>query len=210
MKTKIYLVRHTQTTGNVERRLTGRNDFELTEDGKKYSEYLAEELKNIKFDAAYSSTSKRTSKTIQKLSDLNHLKIQEHEDLCEMYFGIYDGMQWSEVNKINPRIHELHIKTNEIMTIPEQESTEEVTKRMNSIMLKIASENLGKTVLICSHGVAIEAFLRSVTGVPFVREIKQYSQSNTSLNILSFDGDTKKFNLEKLNDLSHIYKREKN
>ena len=30
MKTKIYLVRHTQTTGNVERRLTGRNDFELT------------------------------------------------------------------------------------------------------------------------------------------------------------------------------------
>ena len=31
MKTKIYIVRHTETVGNVEERLTGRQDYELTE-----------------------------------------------------------------------------------------------------------------------------------------------------------------------------------
>ena len=103
MKTKIYLVRHTQTTGNVERRLTGRNDFELTEEGKKYSEYLAEELKNIKFDAAYSSTSKRTSKTIQKLADLNHLKIQKYErykDTVDRLIGMLEYEIIFSENKI--------------------------------------------------------------------------------------------------------------
>ena len=38
MKTKIYLVRHTQTIGNTERRLSGRTDFEVTPDGQKYIE----------------------------------------------------------------------------------------------------------------------------------------------------------------------------
>ena len=34
MKTTIYLIRHTQTIGNIERRLTGRKDYDITADGK--------------------------------------------------------------------------------------------------------------------------------------------------------------------------------
>ena len=123
MKTVIYLVRHTQTVGNIECRLTGRQDYEVTSNGKKYVDMLTERLKEIKFDSAYASTSKRTSKTIQKLADLNELQIIENEKLCEMYFGVYDGMKWEEVNRIDPKIDKLHIKTNEIMEIPEQETT---------------------------------------------------------------------------------------
>ena len=209
MKTKLYIVRHTQTIGNIEKRLTGRKDYDLTEEGKKYNKYLTKRLEDIKFDSAYSSTSKRTSRTIQQLADINHIKIRELDELCEMYFGIYDGMKWTEVNMINPQIDKIHRETNEIMKIPEQESTEEVRKRMNKIMLEIANENLGKTVLVCSHGVAIETFLRSITRVPFVKERREYSQANTSVNIVNFDGDTQKFSLEKLNDLSHLKKEEK-
>ncbi len=33
-KTIIYIVRHTETIGNIEKRLTGRNDYELTDRGK--------------------------------------------------------------------------------------------------------------------------------------------------------------------------------
>ena len=44
MKTKIYLVRHTQTIGNTERRLSGRTDFEVTPDGQKYIEKLTNRL----------------------------------------------------------------------------------------------------------------------------------------------------------------------
>ena len=86
MSTIIYLIRHTQTIGNIEKRLTGRDDYEVTKQGYEYIDRLTEKLKDVKFDSAYASTSKRTYKTIEKLAELNHLTIQENENLCEMYF----------------------------------------------------------------------------------------------------------------------------
>lgn len=204
MKTKLYIIRHTQTIGNVEHRLTGRCDYEVTEEGHKYIEKITDKLKNVKFDIAYSSTSKRTYRTIEKLAKLNNLKIKEEENLCEMYFGIYDGMKWDEVDKINPKIKELHNETNKITEIPEQETMEQVTERVYKIMLKIANENIGKNILICSHGVAIEAFLRQITKIPFSDLRVEYSQKNTSLNIVSFDNETQKFKIELLNDYTHL------
>ncbi len=204
MKTKLYIVRHTQTVGNIEKRLTGRCDYELTDEGKELVERLTKKLSKVKFDVAYSSTSGRTRKTIQKLADLNNLKIIEDEDLCEIYFGIYDGKTWEEVNKINPKIKQVQNEINEIKDIPEQESMEDVAKRVYKKMLDIVHENAGKTVLICSHGVAIESFLRQITKVPFSDLREEYSQKNTSLNIVEYDDEQGKFDILVLNDKSHL------
>lgn len=204
MKTKLYILRHTQTIGNIEHRLTGRCDYKVTKEGNEYIEKITNKLKSIKFDIAYSSTSKRTYKTIEKLAKLNHLEIKEEENLCEMYFGIYDGMRWDDVDKIDPKIRKLHIKTNEIIEIPEQETMEEVAERSYKIMLKIANENIGKNILICSHGIIIEIFLRQINKIAFSELRSEYSQKNTSLNIVSFDNETQKFKIELLNDYTHL------
>lgn len=203
MKTKIYLVRHTRTIGNDERRLVGRADYEVTQLGQEYINKLTEKLKNIKFDKIYSSTSGRAKKTIAPLAEQNGLNIIQDDNLCEMYFGIYDGMKWEEVNKINPEIDRLYIETNEIMNIPEQETTEQVAERMYKYIEKISKENLGKTILICSHGVAIEAFLRKITKVPFIEKREEYSQRNTSINILEYNQNGE-FEVLTINDKSHI------
>lgn len=203
MKTVLYIVRHTQTVGNIEKRLTGRHDYEITEEGKKYIKKMEEALQNIKFESAYSSTSGRTIKTIQNLANKNGIKIKQLEELCEMDFGIYDGMKWEDLNKINPKIHKMHIKTNEIIGIPNQETTQETAERMYNILLKIAKNNLGKNVLVCSHGVAIEAFLRKITNKPFIYKKEEYSQKNTSINIVEYD-EKKGFNLVELNNQEHL------
>lgn len=202
MKTKIYLIRHTQTVGNIEHRLTGREEYEVTEKGKSYVSKMTERLKNVKFDIAYASTSKRTSETIQELADFNNLSIIEDEDLCEMYFGIYEGKTWDEINIINPKIDRLHQETNEICEIPEQETTEEVANRIYNEITKIVLENLGKTILICSHGVAIEAFIRKVKNQSFNEEVEKNSQKNTGINIITYEDG--KFSVEVLNDISHL------
>ena len=54
-------------------------------------------------------------------------------------------------------------------------------------MKKIVKENPNKTILVCSHGIAIEAFLREIAKVPFNVESKKFSQGNTSVNIISYD-----------------------
>lgn len=204
MITKIYLVRHTQTTGNVEHRLTGREDYELTEDGKKYVNLMTKRLEKIKFDAVYSSTSGRTKKTVSPLAKINQKKVIESDQLCEMHFGIYDGKTWDEVNKINPQITINHKKTNEIIGIPNQESTEDVANRMYEYIKKISKENIGKTILIGSHGVAIEAFLRKITQDPFLTKIQEYSQKNTTVNIVEYNEENDCFEVKLLNDYSHL------
>lgn len=207
MKTKLYIVRHTQTTGNLECRLTGRKDYEISEDGKKYIDKLTNRLKDINFDVAFSSTSGRAVKTIEPLAKLKKLEITKLDELCEMYFGIYDGWKWEDVNKVNPAIRQTQIDINEIAGIPEQETTEELQERIYNAINKIVQENQGKTILIASHGVAIEAFIRKITNKKFCEDRQENSQKNTSVNIITYDSETKKYELELLNDLSHLKER---
>ena len=209
MKTKIYLVRHTQTVGNIEKRLSGRTDFELTLDGKKYVEKLTSRLKNIKFDKAYSSISGRAVKTIEPICKLQGLEIEKTDKLCEMDFGIYDGLKWEEVNKINPKIKQTQDEINEIAGIPGQESTEEVANRMFSFIRTVSIQNTGKVILMSSHGVAIEAFIRKVNHEKFSENKEANSQKNTAINIIEYDIEKDNFEVTLLNDFSHLKEKDK-
>lgn len=209
MKTKIYLVRHTQTVGNIEKRLSGRTDFELTLDGKKYVEKLTNRLKNIKFDKAYSSISGRAIKTIEPICKLQGLEIEKTDKLCEMDFGIYDGLKWEEVNKINPKIKQTQDEINEIAGIPGQESTEEVANRMFSFIRTVSIQNVGKVILMSSHGVAIEAFIRKVNHEKFSENKEENSQKNTAINIIEYDIEKDNFEVTLLNDFSHLKEKDK-
>ena len=198
METRIYIVRHAETVGNIEKRLTGWQDYEITKKGQELVEKLTKKFENIKIDAIYSSSSKRAIATVENIAKQKQLEIVQDDRLKEMYFGIYDGWKWEDVDRVNPKIHKLHVENNEIMQIPEQETTIEVTNRMYDAIEEIAKKNIGKSVLIASHGVSIEAFLRKVTKEPFTIKIEEYSQHNTSLNELIYNKDG--FKVVKLNE----------
>lgn len=205
MKTRLIIVRHTQTVGNLEKRLTGRCDYEITQEGENLINKLTNQLSNIKFDKVYASTSGRAIKTVQPLAKLNNVEVIIEPDLCEMYFGIYDGWKWDDVNKINPKIKETQNEINVIEGIPKQETMKETEIRMTNIIKKIAIENLGQTVLIGSHGVAIEAFLRGITKEPFCIKKEEYSQKNTSINEVEYNYEDNIFKIIKLNEINHLY-----
>ena len=67
-----------------------------------------------------------------------------------MYFGIYDGWKWEDVNKAQPEIKQTQNEINEIIGIPKQEGMEETANRMYNYIFKIVKENEGKTILINS------------------------------------------------------------
>ena len=206
-KSKLYIIRHAECTGNIENRLTGLEEYPLTKKGEETSEMLALELEDIKFDVAYSSTNNRTKETIQKLAQRNNIKIVQLKELCEMYFGIYDGWTWEDVNNENPKIKQNPNRTNEIMGIEKQETTQEVADRMYKCITNICKENKGKTILICSHGVAIEAFLRKITKIPFKYLIKKFCQHNGAINELEYNNETGKFTILRMSDTKYNEKR---
>ncbi len=200
----IYLIRHAQSVGNIEKRLAGRKDYTLTDEGYNQVNKLTDRLKNIHFDVAYSSPKIRAVETIKPLAEINYLSINIDDKLSEMDFGIYDGFKWDEVNEIDPSISNRRKEINEIAGIPKQETMQEVKNRMYNKILKIANENKGKTILIASHGVAIEAFLKQVTGETFLQNKDKNSQKNTSINIIQYDEKYNKFEIKLLNDFTHL------
>lgn len=200
--TLIYLVRHAQCIGNVEKRLTGYHDYELTEEGKIQAQNLAEYLRDVKFDCIFSSPFKRTVNTVRPIAEMQGLEIETYRDLSEMNFGSYDGYTWEEVDKLDKTI--LHNSQKKIMGIPKQEKTEHVQERMMSVIKNLAEENLNKTILICSHGISIEAFLRGISKLPFNVESKKYSQINTSINIICYNNENGQFEIKELNKTEHL------
>ena len=201
-KTRIFIVRHTETVGNIEKRLTGRQDYEVTSRGEKLIQKLTSELSNIKFDKIYSSTSGRAIKTVENLAELNNLEIETKEDLCEMYFGKYDGWKWEDVNRIQPEIKQRQNEINEISGIEDQETMEHVADRMDKCIRDIVQANIGKTILISSHGVAIEAFLRKISGIPFSQEREKFCQYNVAINELEYEND--KFKINQLANIDYL------
>ncbi len=201
-RTRIFIVRHTETVGNIEKRLTGRQDYEVTPRGEKLIQKLTTELSNIKFDKIYSSTSGRAIKTVENLAKLNNLEIETKEDLCEMYFGKYDGWKWEDVNRIQPEIKQRQNEINEISRIEGQETMEYVADRMDKCIRNIVQANIGKTILISSHGVAIEAFLRKISGIPFSQEREKFCQYNVAINELEYEND--KFKIIQLANIDYL------
>lgn len=201
-KTRIFIVRHTETVGNIEKRLTGRQDYEVTSRGEKLIQKLTSELSNIKFDKIYSSTSGRAIRTVENLAELNNLEIETKEDLCEMYFGKYDGWKWEDVNRIQPEIKQRQNEINEISGIEEQETMEHVAERMDKCIRNIVQANIGKIILISSHGVAIEAFLRKISGIPFNQEREKFCQYNVAINELEYEND--KFKIIQLANIDYL------
>ena len=79
---------------------------------------------------------------------------------------------------------------------------EETAKRMYNYIFKIVKENEGKTILISSHGVAIEAFLRKISGIPFSQEREKFCQYNVAINELEYEND--KFKIIQLANIDYL------
>lgn len=98
-----YLFRHTETFDNKNRVFSGRRDIELTTEGKKQAEQLAEKLKNMEIDLFISPPLKRCSQTLAPLQKrFPETPYEQNKDLYERDYGDLTGKNKLEVMKNNP------------------------------------------------------------------------------------------------------------
>lgn len=90
----------------------------------------------------------------------------------------------------------------EITPKEDQETMEHVADRMDKCIRDIVQANIGKTILISSHGVAIEAFLRKISGIPFSQEREKFCQYNVAINELEYEND--KFKVIQLANIDYL------
>ncbi len=99
---KLVLVRHGQSTWNLENRFTGWTDVDLTDQGRAEARAAGQLLREggYEFDLAFTSVLKRAIRTlnaIQEVMDLDWLPVTRAWQLNERHYGSLQGLNKAEM-----------------------------------------------------------------------------------------------------------------
>ena len=204
MNTVIYLTRHGQTLWNIEKRLQGRGNSPLTEEGIERAKELRDRIKDIHIDVIYSSPIERALTTANIIKGDKSIEVITDDGLMEMCFGDYEGKITDEVMKENPNWDiSLIMKGNTELTAPNGENLAEVRDRVARTMNKIIEANRGKTILIVAHGITLKAIMYYFKD----EEVNSEVMGQATLTKVNVDKNNK-FHIEFKNDNSHFTKKE--
>jgi len=190
---KIYLIRHGQTTGDIEDRYGGAYDDDLTEEGKKQSQNLANKLGDSGIQILFCSPLKRTQQTAKILQTKLGCEIKTVEDLRERNKnGILTGMTKDEATAKYPELVEkLKDYRNQIEGA---ESQDDFGERIKKAFMKIANLVNYSTIGVVTHGGPIWFILRDI-----LKNEGLVSIADCGYAILNTDGTN--FTIEKLDGI---------
>lgn len=156
--TRLIFVRHGQSEANEKGFFAGHTDVTLTPLGLKQAEELKGFiLKNYKIDGVYSSDLTRACQTIQPTAEGLNLPIIKDESLREINGGKWEGLSIEEIAERYPNDYFTWHSDIGLSCCTGGESVKELQKRAIAAVSKIATENSGKTLLICTHGCFLRA-----------------------------------------------------
>jgi broad specificity phosphatase PhoE len=100
MKHYLFLIRHAETTWNIEHRLPGQlAGIELTDTGREQAKRLAQALKTVPLTAIISSPLARATETARYLLEGRNLTIQLEPDLMDIELGRWTGQNRDELTR---------------------------------------------------------------------------------------------------------------
>lgn len=201
--TRFCLVRHGETDWNAERRLQGHTDIDLNARGFAQAEQMARAIKriNLAFDVLFTSDLQRAAKTAKAIEQLFSTSAITNAGLRERHLGALQGLTTDEAPQLEPDLWRSHLSRNVTEELRGGESIQQFADRINTALEKIRKQYLGKTVLLVSHGGALDMMYRIASNQPLDAE-KAVAVPNASLNWISHDGQSWK--VDGWADTSHL------
>nr|MCR5154705.1 histidine phosphatase family protein [Lachnospiraceae bacterium] len=89
---KLYIMRHGETNWNKEKRLQGRSDIDINENGILLAEKTSKALEDVPFTHIFSSPLTRAYHTATIIKGNRNLDIVKDERLLEISFGNQEGL----------------------------------------------------------------------------------------------------------------------
>lgn len=156
---EIYLIRHGQTTGDVEDRYGGNYDDHLSSEGKTQAQQLAEKLKDRGIKVILCSPLIRAQETAEILK-ASGSKVQTLDDLRERnQYGVLTGLVKSEAKEKFPKLVE-DVKDYR-KTIEGAEPYDEFKARVEKLFNEIISMP-HNTLAVLTHGGIIRVIFREI------------------------------------------------
>lgn len=157
---KIYLIRHGQTTGDVEDRYGGAYDDELTDEGVAQAQELANKLNRSGIQILFCSPMKRAQQTAEILKDKLGCEVKIIQELRERNKnGILTGMTKGEAKEKYPElVDKLKDYRNQIQGA---ESQDDFAQRIIKVFTEISNSKYS-TIGIVTHGGPIWTIFRDL------------------------------------------------
>ncbi len=146
--TTIYLARHAMSAPSPE---LPEPDWPLSEDGKEQALNLRDRLDDLGIDRAYSSPFPRAVETVRPFCEGAGLDIEIEPDLKERKLTDRYIEDWYVILK--------RAWSDFDFALPNCESGKVCQERMKACIVRLATDNVGKVLLACSHGNAIGLYL---------------------------------------------------
>ncbi|MGB7440646.1 MAG: histidine phosphatase family protein [Coleofasciculaceae cyanobacterium] len=215
MATRVIIVRHGQSTYNIQKRVQGRLDESvLTEKGTEDAQKVGTALSSLNLDAVYCSPLKRARQTAEIiLSSLSASpKLEVVDKLMEVDLPLWEKLRKSEIQANFPddylcwkeRPHEF------CMVVPSEDGSRPhfpvlaLYEQAEQFWQEFLPRHQGKTILIVAHNGINRCLISSAIGVSPSR-YHSIQQSNCCINVLNFTGAWgEQVQLESLNQTSHL------
>lgn len=198
----IYIARHGETKWNIEGRMQGFKNSDLTQRGINDARSLGESLKDIDFDCIYSSPLGRALDTAKYIRQDDNIKIILDDSLKELNLGLWEGMTHEEIKEKYPLQYNNFREHPESFESQGGESFLELIKRVEDGLNNIIKDENHENILIVTHTCVIKAISIIVKG----NDVKDFWNlpfiNNTSLTILEVINKEIKVLLEA--DVSHL------
>ncbi len=150
------LMRHAVTVWNMDKRIQGQSDSQLSPQGVAAAERWAANLRGTSFDRAVCSDLPRVMQTFEILNKHLDLPVTFDRRLREQHFGRWTGMRWSEIAR---RDLETQMARGWDFRPPGGESRMEVLGRSREALLETAERFPGDSVLVVCHEGVLKSLL---------------------------------------------------
>ncbi|QJR11516.1 Putative phosphoserine phosphatase 2 [Usitatibacter rugosus] len=201
MSTRFVILRHGETQWNVESRIQGHTDSELTMLGWKQAAALGRRMEGEKFDVLISSDLGRAYNTADSVATRTGHEIVSDPRLRERSFGVAEGLTYGELDHQFPDAFSRVRETDPDFVIPGGETRRQFQDRVKSAFESIAAEYPEKRVVVVCHGGVLAALYRVMHGIA-VSAPHPIPIANASFNAVAFDGTT--WTTELWGDTGHL------
>ena len=203
--TRILLVRHGQSQGNVERRFGGHSPTPLSELGFRQAEATARSLAFENVNAIYSSDLLRAAQTAEPLARATELEVNRTNALRERSVGRMEGLTFEEAAEAYPDEYGALLRRDFEHVLLGGESYRQLLDRASAELDRAIERHRGGTIAAFSHTGTICILVLHLMGALDAPDLKPVWIASANCGItrigLRSDGFVR---VSALNDTRHL------
>lgn len=201
MATRIYLMRHAETTWNSERRIQGHLDAPLSPRGIRQTERLVTALREHAFDGLYASPLPRAMDTARPLAAALGLSVVPMDEFREVNQGAWESRLLDELLAEDGDRLRAWWEAPHTVRMPDGETLEEVQTRARPALEALARRHRRGTIAVVAHGGVNKTVLLWALGAPLAGYWR-IRQHNACINIVEIGAPQPRVVL--LNETAHL------